>query len=118
MGYSIAMWGQTPTEESYEVNNLKNLERNKRPPTNLFLALLKNEYFRNKYILRFCDFANGIFNLDKIDLLINDYKDNYLDMLANSKVRWKGFTYDNELEAFAAAKNDFIKTFDDIRKIL
>ena len=37
-------------------------------------------------------------------------------MLANSKVRWKGFTYDNELEAFAAAKNDFIKTFDDIRK--
>jgi hypothetical protein len=69
MGYSIAMWGQTPTEESYEVNNLKNLERNKRPPTNLFLALLKNEDFRNKYILRFCDFANGIFNLDKIDLL-------------------------------------------------
>ena len=52
MGYSIAMWGQTPTEESYEVNNLKNLERNKRPPTNLFLALLKNEDFRNKYILR------------------------------------------------------------------
>ena len=116
MGYSIAMWGQTPTEESYEVNNLKNLERNKRPPTNLFLALLKNEDFKNKYILRFCDFANGIFNLDKIDLLINDYKDNYLDMLANSKVRWKGFTYDNELEAFAAAKNDFSKTFDDIRK--
>ena len=116
MGYSIAMWGQTPTEESYEVNNLKNLERNKRPPTNLFLALLKNEDFRNKYILRFCDFANGIFNLDKIDLLINDYKDNYLDMLANSKVRWKGFTYESELEAFAAAKNDFIKTFDDIRK--
>ena len=116
MGYSIAMWGQTPTEESYEVNNLKNLERNKRAPTNLFLALLKNEDFRNKYILRFCDFANGIFNLDKIDLLINDYKDNYLNMLANSKVRWKGYTYESELEAFAAFKNDFVKNFDDIRK--
>ena len=116
MGYSIAMWGQTPTEESYEVNNLKSLERNnRRAPTNLFLVLLKNEEFRNKYILRFCDFANGIFNIDKIDLLINDYKDNYLDMLANSKVRWKGYDFESELEAFAAFKKDFAKTFDDIR---
>ena len=115
MGYSIAMWGQTPTEESYEVNNLKSLERNKRPPTNLFLALLKYEDFRNKYILRFCDFANVIFNIDKVDLLINDYKDNYLDMLANSKVRWKGYDFESELEAFAAFKKDFAKTFDDIR---
>ena len=116
MGYSIAMWGQTPTEEPYEVNNLKNLERNKRAPTNLFLALLKNEDFRNKYILRFCDFINGIFNLDRVDLLLNDYKDNYLDMLADSKVRWKGYDYENELEAFATFKNNFVKNFDDIRK--
>ena len=116
MGYSIAMWGQTPTEEPYEVNNLKNLERNKRAPTNLFLALLKNEDFRNKYILRFCDFINGIFNLDRVDLLLNDYKDNYLDMLADSKVRWKGYDYENELEAFATFKKNFVKNFDDIRK--
>ena len=116
MGYSIAMWGQTPTEEPYEVNNLKNLERNKRAPTNLFLALLKNEDFRNKYILRFCDYINGIFNLDRVDLLLNDYKDNYLDMLADSKVRWKGYDYENELEAFATFKNNFVKNFDDIRK--
>ena len=116
MGYSIAMWGQTPTEEPYEVNNLKNLERNKRAPTNLFLALLKNEDFRNKYILRFCDFINGIFNLDRVDLLLNDYKDNYLDMLADSKVRWKGYDYENKLEAFATFKNNFVKNFDDIRK--
>ena len=116
MGYSIAMWGQTPTEEPYEVNNLENLERNKRAPTNLFLALLKNEDFRNKYILRFCDFINGIFNLDRVDLLLNDYKDNYLDMLADSKVRWKGYDYENELEAFATFKNNFVKNFDDIRK--
>ena len=114
MGYSIAMWGQTPTEEPYEVNNLKNLEmnnmNNRRAPTNLFLVLLKkNEDFRNKYILRFCDYINGIFNLDRIDLLINDYKDNYLDMLANSKVRWKGFDYENEVEAFAASKDNFVK---------
>ena len=117
MGYSIAMWGAVPTEEPYETNNLKALERNIRPPTNLFLQLLKNnEDFRNRYIARFCDFANGVFNLEKIDFLIDDYLDNYLDMLANSKVRWKGFEFDGELEAFAAAKKDFIKNFDDIRK--
>ena len=30
-------------------------------------------------------------------------------MLANSKVRWNGFEFDGELEAFAAAKKSFIK---------
>ena len=72
--------------------------------------------FRNKYVLRFCDYVNGVFNLDRIDSLINDYKENYIDKLAEGKVRWKGADYDDEKEAFANFKNSYSKNFDDIRK--
>ena len=109
------MWGQDQ-KEGYAIDNLKNLEMRKNIPTILFLPLLKNEDFRNQYILRFCDYVNEVFSIDKIDALIDDYKNNYLDMLAHGEVRWKGFTYSNELEAFANYKNNYIKHFDNIKK--
>ena len=77
--------------------------------------LLKNEEFKQKYALRFCDFANEVFNINRVDALINDYKDNYLEMLANGEVRWKGFKYTSEVEAFANFKTNYVKAFDDLR---
>jgi hypothetical protein len=115
MGASFSMWGQDQ-KEGYAIDNLKGLEMRKNIPTILFLPLLKNEDFRNQYILRFCDYVNEVFSIDKIDALIDDYKDNYLDMLAHGEVRWKGFTYSNELEAFANYKNNYITHFDNIKK--
>ena len=120
MGYQFSMggfggnWGQQ--KEGYEQDSLQSLERNKKAPTNLFLPLLKNTEFRNKYVLRFCDYVNGVFSLDRIDSLIADYRDNYIDKLAEGKVRWKGTEYSNEKEAFANYKTSFSKNFDDIRK--
>ena len=122
MGHTFSMpggggWGQQPQKEGYEQDNLKSLEMRKKVPTNLFLPLLKNNEFRNKYVLRFCDYVNGVFNLERIDSIIDDYKDNYLDKLSDSKVRWKGAAeYDNEIEAFANYKSTYIKTLDNIRK--
>ena len=107
---------QQQKQEGYEKDDLKGLERKKNAPANLFLALLKNEEFRNKYILRYCDYVNDVFSLDRIDSLIDDYKDNYLDMLANGKVRWKGYEYDDEKEAFANFKTNYAKNFDNIKK--
>ena len=115
MGASFSMWGQDQ-KEGYAIDNLKGLEMRKNIPTILFLPLLKNEDFRNQYILRFCDYVNEVFSIDKIDALIDDYKNNYLDMLAHGEVRWKGFTYSNELEAFANYKNNYITHFDNIKK--
>ena len=115
MGASFSMWGQDQ-KEGYAIDNLKGLEMRKNIPTILFLPLLKNEDFRNQYILRFCDYVNEVFSIDKIDALIDDYKDNYLDMLAHGEVRWKGFTYSNELEAFANYKNNYITHFDNIKQ--
>jgi hypothetical protein len=119
MGYVFSMWGGGQwgqQKEGYEQDNLQGLGQRKNVPTILFLPLLKNTEFRNKYVLRFCDYANGIFNLERIDALINDYKDNYIDKLAEGKVRWKGTEYSNEKEAFANYKTSYAKNFDDIRK--
>ena len=121
MGHTFSMFGGggnwgLPKKEGYEENNLQNLGQRKNVPTILFLPLLKNKEFKNKYALRFCDYVNGIFNIDRIDSLIDDYKDNYLDKLADGKMRWKGSQYANQQEAYANCKNDFSKSFDDIRK--
>ena len=124
MGYQFSMggfggggWGGGQQKEGYEQDSLKNLERNRKAPTNLFLALvIKNKEFRNKYILRFCDYVNWVFNIDRVDALIADYKDNYIEKLAEGKVRWKGTEYSSEKEAFANYKTSYSKNFDDIRK--
>ena len=113
-GGAGGQWGQQ--KEGYEQDNLQGLGKRKNVPTVLFLPLLKNKEFRNKYVLRFCDFVNGVFNLERIDSLIEDYTDNYIDKLAEGKVRWKGTEYDNEKEAFANFKTTYIKNFEDIRK--
>ena len=58
-GFGGGGWGGGQQKEGYEQDSLKNLERNRKAPTNLFLALvIKNKEFRNKYILRFCDYVN------------------------------------------------------------
>jgi hypothetical protein len=113
-GGQMGQWGQQ--KEGYEQDNLQGLGKRKNVPTVLFLPLLNNKEFRNKYVLRFCDYVNGVFNLERIDSLIDDYKDNYIDKLAEGKVRWKGSEYDNEKEAFANFKTSYLKNFEDIRK--
>ena len=115
MGATFGRPGQEP-QPGHTIDNLKGLERRMNNiPSILFLPLLKNEDFRNQYVLRFCDYINDVFSLDKVDEIIADYKDNYIDMLAHGEVRWKGYAYENELEAFAYFKKNYIKFFDDTR---
>ena len=116
MGAQFSMWGGGEQVEPYEQDNLKGLEQRNNVPTILFLPLLKNKEFRNKYILRFCDYVNEIFKIDRLDALIKDYVDNYLDKLAYGEVRWKGYQFEDENEAFATFKTNFMKTFEEIRK--
>ena len=62
----------------------------------------------------FCDYANEIMNIDKINSLVNDYKENYLDMLANGQLRWNGYENGTKLEAFENIKNIYIDNFNEI----
>ena len=93
--------------EGYQYDNFKHIERHEEAigfPADLFIPLLINEEFKNKFALRFCDFSNEVVNLDKVDSLINDYKNNYLDMLANGQLRWKGFEDCSKLDELARIK--------------
>ena len=62
----------------------------------------------------FCDYANEVMNVNKINNLINDYKQNYIDMLANGRLRWRGYENGTKLEALENNKNIYIQNFDEI----
>ena len=46
--------------------------------------------------------------LDKVNELINEYKDILPEMLANNQIRWAGYYGSNKLETIANVKNRFI----------
>lgn len=60
-------------------------------PTNLFVQLLKNEDFRNKFAAVYCDYANEVLTPEKANAMADTYKTDYTEQLANTTVRWWGF---------------------------
>ena len=102
--------------EGYEYNNFKHIEREdgKGIPNNLFIPLLQNEEFKNEFSLMFCDYANEVMNVEKISNLVNDYKQNYIDMLANGRLRWVGYENGTIEEALENNRNLYIQNFDSI----
>lgn len=64
----------------------------------------------------FCDYANEKFNINRINLLANDYKDKYLDLLSDGIIRWRNYENSTKEEALENYKNIYIKEFDSIRK--
>ena len=105
--------------EGYEYDNFKHLEKNiekKGYPNELFRPFLRNEELKNKFVLMFCDYANEKFNINRINLLANDYKDKYLDLLSDGIIRWRNYENSTKEEALENYKNIYIKEFDSIRK--
>lgn len=60
-------------------------------PTNLFLNLLKNEDFRDRFVNVYCDYANEVLTPEKADAMAALYNRDYTEQLANTTVRWWGF---------------------------
>jgi hypothetical protein len=103
--------------EGYEYNNFKHLERyegGKGFPLDLFFPLLNNEEFKNEFSLMFCDYANEVMKVERIKNLVNDYKENYIDMLANGQLRWMGYENGTKSEALEKNRNIYIQNFDSI----
>ena len=103
--------------EGYEYDNYKHMERDEEKvgfPKDLFVPLLKNEEFKNEFSLMLCDYANEVMKYEKIKDIVNDYKENYVDMLADGKLRWRGYENGTKSEAFESYKNNYIENFDSI----
>ena len=80
-------------------------------PAKLFISLLKNKHFKKKFVNLFCDYANGIMSMDKVRLIIEDYRENCTELIANSEHRWGSYT-GPKLEGYEYYKNKYLKTLD------
>ena len=86
-----SFYGDIGGIEVYEYNTFNHtVKKSTGPPTSLFVALSKNEDFRNKFVNIYCDYVNDVMSLDRINLIIEDYKENVTELLANSIQRWRG----------------------------
>ena len=101
-----------------DVDNFKNLQdRNKlkQAPVNIFYGLLiNNTDFKNKFINLYCDYANDVYNIEKVHNLIEEYREKYTDIMAYSLLRWCEINYDSILEGYSFYKLNFLKGLDSI----
>ena len=77
--------------EGYQYDNFQHLDKRKiYPPTNLFVALLENQEFKKKFENIYEYYANDLMIIDKINPLIEEYKNNITDLICSSQTRCWG----------------------------
>lgn len=92
MGATYADFGGV---EGYAYDSFRHItyvdNAGKYAPTNLFLNLLNNEDFRNRFVNVYCDYANEVLTPEKANAMAAVYSRDYTEQLANTTVRWWGF---------------------------
>ena len=97
--------------EGYQYDMFKHMDKGKRTaPTNLFVALLKNDEFKTKFINVFQEYANNIMSLDKANVLIQEFYGQVTDLIGYSQSRWWGYFGGSRLENIAYARNNYQNT--------
>ena len=97
--------------EGYQYDTFRHMDRAKSdPPTNLFVALLKNEEFKTKFKSVFEEFANNVMSLDKANPIIQEFNDKITTLIGYTQSRWWGYFGGTRLENIAYAKNNFQST--------
>ena len=109
LDYSMgANFGTSDLGEGYEYNSFIHVDRSKyRPPANLFVALLKNNKFKKKFVEICEEYANNVMSIDKVNKLIEEYQESVPDLLGYSQTRWFGFLGGQKLEYFANVKSNY-----------
>ena len=110
-------YGDIGGVEVYAYNTFNHtMKKMSSPPTSLFIALSKNEDFKNKFVNIYCDYVNDVMSLDRINSIIEDFKENCTEILANSLQRWRGYNR-KQIEGYTRYKREYntslekIKTF-------
>ena len=82
-------------------------------PANLFMGLLKNNTdFQQKFVNLYCDYANEVFNYEKIEKILEEYREKYTNMIAYSQLRWWG--WGSKLEGFLSYRTRYLQALDGI----
>ena len=95
-------WGQVgPSADNFRgIEQKANLS-----PTNLFIALTKNDEFKKKFANVYCDYANEVMNLDRIKEMVTRYTEENSDLVGYSQLRWWGA--DSKMEGYAHWKQNY-----------
>ena len=106
-----AGWGGVgPDTDNFQ----KVMSKNKDSPTNLFVALFKNDDFKKKFAKVYCDYANEVMNIDRIKEMVSRYKEENTDLVAYSQLRWWGA--DSKMEGYSHWKSNYINALDNIQR--
>lgn len=108
MGVTYASFGGV---EGYAYDSFRHMNSSqKEGPTNLFIQLLKNADFRNKFVSVYCDYANEVLSEKKISAQLQKYSNEYSDLLAMTQLRWWGFFGGTTDSLLAKYKSDYQST--------
>ena len=94
-------------------NVVKRIERS--PINPLFLSLLNNNTdFQNKFVNTYCDYTNEIFKPSRVNKILDKYRKDYPELIANSQVRWNSRRFNSKLEGFSSSKSSFLNSLNSI----
>jgi hypothetical protein len=98
--------------EGYQYDNFQHVEDRKQyPPTNLFVALLKNEEFRKKFENIYEYYANNLMSIEKLNPFLEELKEDITDLVCSSQTRWWGYFSGTKPQVYAYIKNQFRSSF-------
>ena len=82
----------------------------------LYLNLVKNSSeFKHKLVNTVCDYANNVYDDETVNNLIEKYREECTDMVANSQLRWSSKNYKSVLEGFSSCKTSYFKALDSLK---
>ncbi|MDO5559368.1 MAG: CotH kinase family protein [Oscillospiraceae bacterium] len=114
--FDLTMGSQTWFYSDYTDNNFGCLDTyGGNAPTNIFVSLLKNEEFRNKFVSVYCDYANEVMSPSKADAVASDYVADYKDLIADTTLRWEGWDNETTKDELEYQGENFCHMIDDIR---
>ena len=98
--------------EGYQYDNFKHMDKRKiYPPTNLFVALFKNQEFKKKFENIYEYYANNLMIIDKLKLFLEEFKQDVTDLICSSQTRWWGYFSGTKPQVYAYIKNQFHNVF-------
>jgi hypothetical protein len=106
-------WGGFKPRNSIFENVVNRYSRSQLNP--FFISLLKNNSdFQQKFINKYCDFANEMFKPSRVNQILEKYKEKYPELVADSMVRWNMRRFKSKSEGYSNSKSSFLKTVDSI----
>ena len=80
-----------------------------------YLNLIRNNPdFKHKIINTICDYANNVCNIEKVKQLIEEYKKECPDLVANSQLRWSSRYYNSVLEGVTNFKTSYYNSLNSL----